>query len=103
MRAADGDPLPWANVVRGLTDDGEVLWDELAPWEKANEALTGVAVVPVSVIGPVPISLGEYELREPDGDVGETGRICSGGLLSWMVSQPSAPIATTALGPASVE
>ena len=57
------------DVVRGLTDDGEVLWDELAPWEKANEALTGVAVVPVSVIGPVPISLGEYELREPDGDV----------------------------------
>jgi hydroxymethylglutaryl-CoA reductase (NADPH) len=61
-------------VVRGLTDDGEVLWDELSPWERANEALTGVAVIPVSVIGPLPISLGEYELREPDGVVAETGR-----------------------------
>jgi hydroxymethylglutaryl-CoA reductase (NADPH) len=62
------------DVVRGLTDDGEVLWDELSPWERANEALTGVAVIPVSVIGPLPISLGEYELREPDGVVAETGR-----------------------------
>ena len=48
------------DAVRGLTDDGEVLWDELAPWENANEALTGVAVIPVSVIGPLPISLGSY-------------------------------------------
>jgi hydroxymethylglutaryl-CoA reductase (NADPH) len=62
------------DVVRGLTDDGEVLWEELSPWQKANEALTGVAVIPVSVIGPVPISLGRYELREPDGVVVETGR-----------------------------
>jgi hydroxymethylglutaryl-CoA reductase (NADPH) len=61
-------------VVRERTDDGEVLWDDLAPWTAANEALTGVAVHPVSVIGPVPISLGEYELREPDGAVVETGR-----------------------------
>jgi hydroxymethylglutaryl-CoA reductase (NADPH) len=62
------------DAVRRLTDDGEVLWDELSPWESANEALTGVAVIPVSVIGPVPISLGRYELREPDGAVVETGR-----------------------------
>ena len=51
-----------------------MLWDELSPWENANEALTGVAVIPVSVIGPVPISLGRYELREPDGAVVENGR-----------------------------
>jgi hydroxymethylglutaryl-CoA reductase (NADPH) len=62
------------DVVRELTEDGEVLWDELSPWENANEALTGVAVIPVSVIGPVPISLGRYELREPDGAVVENGR-----------------------------
>jgi hydroxymethylglutaryl-CoA reductase (NADPH) len=62
------------DVVRELTEDGEVLWDELSPWENANEALTGVAVIPVSVIGPVPISLGRYELREPDGSVVENGR-----------------------------
>jgi hydroxymethylglutaryl-CoA reductase (NADPH) len=61
-------------VVRELTEDGEVLWDELTPWQKANEALTGVAVIPVSVIGPVPISLGRYELREPEGSVVEMGR-----------------------------
>jgi hydroxymethylglutaryl-CoA reductase (NADPH) len=62
------------DVVRELTEDGEVLWDELSPWENANEALTGVAVIPVSVIGPVPITLGRYELREPDGAVVENGR-----------------------------
>ena len=33
----------------------------------AQEALTGVSVVPTAVIGPLTISLGEYELTEPDG------------------------------------
>src|SRR5215210_2921291 len=61
-------------VVGQRIDDGEVLWDDLASWEKANEALTGVAVIPVSVIGPLLISLGEYELREPAGELAETGR-----------------------------
>jgi hydroxymethylglutaryl-CoA reductase (NADPH) len=51
-----------------------VLWGELEPWANANEALTGVAVVPVSVIGPLSVELGEYELREPDGAVVEVGR-----------------------------
>jgi hydroxymethylglutaryl-CoA reductase (NADPH) len=60
--------------VRGLTQDGEVLWADLEPWSRANEALTGVAVIPVSVIGPLTISLGEYELREPDGKLEETAR-----------------------------
>jgi hydroxymethylglutaryl-CoA reductase (NADPH) len=62
------------DTVRGLTEDGEVLWDDLAPWTSANEALTGVAVIPVSVIGPLTVSLGEYELSEPDGAVVEVGR-----------------------------
>jgi hydroxymethylglutaryl-CoA reductase (NADPH) len=61
-------------IVRDLTSDGEVLWDDLEPWSQANEALTGVAVVPVSVIGPLTVSLGEYELREADGVVVERGR-----------------------------
>ena len=61
-------------VVRDLTADVEVLWDDLEPWSQANEALTGVAVVPVSVIGPLTISLGDYALGEPDGVVEERGR-----------------------------
>src|SRR5688500_13862661 len=61
-------------TVRDLTSDGEVLWDDLGPWSQANEALTGVAVVPVSVIGPLTVSLGDYGLREPDGVVEERSR-----------------------------
>jgi hydroxymethylglutaryl-CoA reductase (NADPH) len=62
------------DAVRARTDDGQVLWEDLEPWTKANEALTGVAVVPVSVIGPLTVSLGEYELSEPEGLVTEVGR-----------------------------
>ena len=65
-------------TLRGLTDDGEVFWDDLAPWTRAQEALTGVAVIPVSVIGPLEISLGEYELTEPEGAVVERGRQAEG-------------------------
>src|SRR5215218_11417605 len=36
--------------------------------------LTGAAVIPVSVVGPVELELGEYELREPEGALVETGR-----------------------------
>ena len=61
-------------IVRDLAADGEVLWDDLEPWSRANEALTGVAVVPVSVIGPLTVSLGDYALREPNGVVEERGR-----------------------------
>jgi hydroxymethylglutaryl-CoA reductase (NADPH) len=62
------------DAIRDRTANGEVLWTDLEPWSNANEALTGVAVVPVSVVGPLTVSLGEYELREPDGVVGETAR-----------------------------
>jgi hydroxymethylglutaryl-CoA reductase (NADPH) len=62
------------DAVRARTEDGQVLWEDLDPWTKANEALTGVAVVPVSVIGPLTVSLGEYELSEPEGAVTEVGR-----------------------------
>ena len=54
--------------------DGEVTGIALEPWARAQEMLTGVAVVPVSVVGPVELELGEYELREPDGELAETAR-----------------------------
>jgi hydroxymethylglutaryl-CoA reductase (NADPH) len=62
------------DALRALTDDGEVFWDDLTPWAAAQEALTGVAVIPVSVIGPLDVSLGEYELEEPLGRLAEVGR-----------------------------
>src|SRR5256885_4472924 len=36
--------------------------------------LTGAAVIPVSVVGPLELELGEYELEEPFGRLAETGR-----------------------------
>ena len=54
--------------------DSEVFEHDLTPWDKAQEALTGVSVIPTAVIGPLTISLGEYELTEPDGAVVARGR-----------------------------
>jgi hydroxymethylglutaryl-CoA reductase (NADPH) len=54
--------------------DREVFEHDLSPWAKAQEALTGVSVIPTAVIGPLTISLGQYELTEPDGEVVERGR-----------------------------
>ena len=63
------------DALRGAVgDDGEVFWDELEPWVRAQESLTGVAVIPVGVVGPVVLELGEYELEEPDGRLVERGR-----------------------------
>ena len=45
---------------------------DLDPFAEAAEALTGVAVIPVSV-APLQVELGAYELSD-DGDVVETGR-----------------------------
>jgi len=52
--------------------DGLATSIDLAPFAGAAEALTGVAVIPVSVC-PVEINLGTYELAA-DGSVAETGR-----------------------------
>jgi hydroxymethylglutaryl-CoA reductase (NADPH) len=52
--------------------DGLVTSIELEPFTAAAETVTGVAVIPVSVV-PVTIDLGEYELDDA-GDVAETGR-----------------------------
>jgi hydroxymethylglutaryl-CoA reductase (NADPH) len=54
--------------------DPEVFGDDLTAWANAQEALTGISVIPTAVIGPLTISLGEYELSEPDGAVVERGR-----------------------------
>jgi hydroxymethylglutaryl-CoA reductase (NADPH) len=55
--------------------NGDVTAIDLAPFVTANEMLTGAAVVPVSVVGPLDVELGEYELEEPFGRVTETGRV----------------------------
>ena len=60
--------------LRALTQDGEVFSHDLTPFASAQEALTGVAVIPVSVIGPLELELGEYELEEPFGRLVEAGR-----------------------------
>jgi hydroxymethylglutaryl-CoA reductase (NADPH) len=52
--------------------NGMVTSVDLAPFADAAEALTGVAVIPVSVV-PVEVELGVYELSD-EGDVVETAR-----------------------------
>jgi hydroxymethylglutaryl-CoA reductase (NADPH) len=52
--------------------DGLVTSIDLQPFAGAAEAVTGVAVIPVSVV-PLTIELGNYELDD-DGTVRETGR-----------------------------
>jgi len=51
-----------------------VLEHDLEPFARATEALTGVALVPVAVVGPVGIELGDYALEEPAGALVERGR-----------------------------
>ena len=68
------DPASIRARQKTLGLDGEVSEHDLTPWTRAQEALTGVAVIPVSVIGPIPIELGRYELEEPKGDLRETAR-----------------------------
>ena len=53
-------------------DDGEVFWGDLEPWRRAQESLTGVAVIPVGVV-ELDAELGEYEL-DAEGAVRELGR-----------------------------
>ncbi len=60
--------------------DPEVFSLDVSPWANAQEALTGVAVVPVAVVGPLTIELGQYELSEPDGALVEKGRAQGGGV-----------------------
>jgi hydroxymethylglutaryl-CoA reductase (NADPH) len=61
-------------ALKALTQDGEVFWDDLSGFSRATEALTGVAVVPVAVVGPLEADLAEYELVEPEGRLEERSR-----------------------------
>ena len=54
--------------------DGLVTSVDLGPFAEAAESVTGVAVIPVSVVGPLAISFGEYELDDA-GTVVERGRV----------------------------
>jgi hydroxymethylglutaryl-CoA reductase (NADPH) len=72
-RKNDADSIRERQEALGL--DGEVTAVDLEPFARAQEMLTGVAVIPVSVVGPLELELGEYELREPDGELTETGRV----------------------------
>ena len=67
------DPASIRARQEALGVDGVVTSVELEPFLEAAEALTGVAVIPVSVAGPLVVSLGDYELDEA-GAVLETGR-----------------------------
>lgn len=66
------DPASIAERRRIVGVDGLVTSIDLEPFAGSAEAVTGVAVIPVSVC-PVRIELGAYELTD-DGDVVETGR-----------------------------
>lgn len=61
-----------------LDGGGEVFEHDLAPFAGATEALTGVAVLPVAVVGPLDVELGTYELEEPSGRLVERGRAHEG-------------------------
>ncbi|MDX6511230.1 MAG: hydroxymethylglutaryl-CoA reductase [Gaiellaceae bacterium] len=71
-RKNDSESIKARQEALGL--DGAVTEIDLEPFARAQEMLTGAAVIPVSVVGPLELELGEYELREADGAVVETGR-----------------------------
>jgi hydroxymethylglutaryl-CoA reductase (NADPH) len=68
------DPASITARQEALGLDGEVTAIDLTPFANAQEMLTGAAVIPVAVVGPLSISLGRYELEEPDGVVAERAR-----------------------------
>jgi hydroxymethylglutaryl-CoA reductase (NADPH) len=68
------DPESIRARQQALGLDGEVTAHDLAPYAGAAEMVTGIAVHPVSVVGPLTVELGAYELEEPAGTLRETGR-----------------------------
>src|SRR5215218_5609886 len=61
-------------LAQSLGLEVSVVDQDLEPYAKATEALTGVAPVPVAVVGPIDLELGEYELEEPQGRLLERRR-----------------------------
>jgi hydroxymethylglutaryl-CoA reductase (NADPH) len=70
-RKNDAESIRARQEALGL--DGLVTSVDLEPFAGAAESVTGVAVIPVSVVGPLVVALGEYEL-DADGAVVERGR-----------------------------
>ena len=68
------DPTSIRARQEALGLDGPVVDHDLQPYAKATEALTGVAPVPVAVVGPLDVELGDYELEEPGGILVERAR-----------------------------
>jgi hydroxymethylglutaryl-CoA reductase (NADPH) len=68
------DPASIRARQEALGLDGDVTAIDLTPFANAQEMLTGAAVIPVSVVGPLVVSLGRYELTEPEGELAERGR-----------------------------
>ncbi len=60
-------------AIREAVGD-QVLSHDLGAYTSAQESLTGAMLIPVAVVGPIELDLGEYELEEPDGTLQETGR-----------------------------
>ena len=60
-------------AIRGVVGDEPLAHDDEA-WSRAQESHTGAALIPVSVVGPLLVELGSYELEEPEGTLRETGR-----------------------------
>src|SRR5438045_1333935 len=71
-RKNDANSIRARQEALGLSDG--VTSIDLTPFVNAQEMLTGAAVIPVSVVGPLELDLGEYELEEPFGRVTEIGR-----------------------------
>ncbi len=71
-RKNDPDSILTRQEALGL--QGEITSIELTPFVHVQEMLTGAAVLPVSVVGPLEISLGSYELDEPWGKLVEVER-----------------------------
>jgi hydroxymethylglutaryl-CoA reductase (NADPH) len=71
-RKNDDDSISARQKALGLGNG--VTSIDLSPFVNAQEMLTGAAVIPVSVVGPLDVELGEYELEEPDGTLVERGR-----------------------------
>src|SRR3954452_2885657 len=71
-RKNDPESIKARQQALGLTDG--VTSIDLSPFVNTQEILTGAAVIPVSVVGPLDLELGEYELEEPFGRVTETAR-----------------------------
>ena len=55
-------------------EDAEAFDVDLDRFGAAQEMLTGIAVIPVGVVGPIAVELGRYEHAEPDGRPIEVGR-----------------------------